>query len=134
MLWRLLLISVFLSTGCAHTSAERMMMPVPETGTREALLPTFVPTGSPCLDSVVVNMLYSGCSSVQVAQDQQGVLFFMGCVQPQPGAQDAFSRSTFIRTLRPDMLPPESEPFCGDPTGVYAMLNVPFTEIMKNDQ
>lgn len=132
MLWRLLLIS-FLSAGCAHRSNGRAVMPVPDPGTREALLPTYKPTGSACLDSISVNMLYAGCSSVRMAQSEDGITIYVGCVQSQPGAQDVFSKSTFIRTLSPNALPEGAEPFCGDPTGIYAMWHVPFSEIIQHE-
>jgi len=121
-----------LTFGCAAKTGNLEMMPVPEAGTREALLPTYKPTGSACLDSIVVNMLYVGCSYMSSAQDEFGIVY-MGCIQPQPGAQDVFSRDTFIRIVDPMQLPPDAEPFCGDPTGVYAMWRVPFSELIRDE-
>ena len=133
MLWRFLLFLALFSMGCAHkTAATQSLMPAPMPGTREALLPTYEPTGSACLDSIVVNMLYMGCSNVQVAATEDGMMY-MGCVSAQPGAQDVFSRGTFIRTVHPDALPDGAQPFCGDPTGIYAMWNVPFSELRRNE-
>jgi len=118
--------------GCAAKTGNLEMMPVPEDGTREALLPTYQPTGSACLDSIVVNMLYVGCSFMSTAHDDDGIIY-MGCIQPQPGAQDVFSTGTFLRITDPTQLPGGAQPFCGDPTGVYAMWSVPFTELIRDD-
>jgi len=131
MLWRFLIFLTFFSVGCAHRGAVQEMMPVPAAGTREALLPTYKPTGSACLDSITANMLYMGCSQIDVISSESTI--FVGCTQAQPGAQDVFSRATFVRIVEQEALPPGAEPFCGDPTGVYAIWKVPFNELRRNE-
>ena len=131
MLWRFLTIVALFSVGCAHRGPVQNMMPVPEPGTREALLPTYKPTGSVCLDSISANMLYMGCSQIEAVSS--GDTIFVGCAQAQPGAQDVFSQGTFVRILEPEALPDGAEPFCGDPTGVYAMWGMPFSELRRNE-
>lgn len=127
-----LILCIVVMAGCSAKHNSLNMMPVPHPGTREALLPTFEPTGSACLDSIVVNMLYTGCSEVGFANDESGARF-MGCISPQPGAQDVYSIATFVYTTQPQQLPQGAQPLCGDTTGVYAVWGVPFLQLVSND-
>lgn len=127
------ILCAMLMLGCAAKRNSTSVTTIPEPGTREALLPTYRPTGSACLDSVVANMLYAGCSHIASAQSPDGQTNFIGCLSPQPGAQDIFSRGTIIHTLDPMSIPPAAELFCGDPTGVYATWSMPFSELIQDE-
>ena len=129
----LLVLCAIAIAGCSAKHTSLNMMPVPEPGTREALLPTYKPTGSACLDSISANLLYSGCSELGVATSEDGAIL-MGCLQPQPGAQDVFSRGTFIHATDPTQIPPDAQPFCGDPTGVYAVWAVSFAQLISDNE
>ena len=127
MLRSLLFVFCFFLVGCAAKKHTSTMMPVPDPGTREALLPQFMPTGSPCLDSIAVNYLYTGCKVAgSIPRDEyEGLL--LGCLEPQPGAMDLFSTSTFLFSSNPmlgDPLLDEGIPYCADMTGVYAVLPI----------
>jgi hypothetical protein len=128
----LLTLCVLFMVGCSAKHQVLDVMPIPQPGTREALLPTYEPTGSACLDSIVVNMLYSGCSDVRIAKSREGANL-MGCVMPQPGAQDIFSMGTFVHATDTSQIPAGAQPFCGDPTGIYAMWGVPFSELVRDE-
>jgi len=126
MLRNLLFVFCFFLAGCAAKKHTLTMMPAPEPGTREALLPQFAPSGSPCLDSIIVNYLYSGCQTVgSIPRDEyEGLL--LGCLAPQPGAMDVFSTSTFLFSANPvleDPLLGEGIPYCADVTGLYVVLS-----------
>ncbi len=86
---------VFL-TGCAgkQIPVESNLVP-----TREALLQTFEPSGSWCLDALVVNFLSHGCSSVVAQQDPAGSVVIQ-CAEPQLGATDPFSNQAFLALPR----------------------------------
>jgi hypothetical protein len=131
-----LIVCFLLSTGCA---AHRIpMMPVPEFGTREALLPTYEPSGSPCLDSIIINFLYAGCSEAGVASGAVLVEFdepvtYMGCLAPQPGAMDPFSNYTFVRVPEGLVMPPDVFLYCGDQTAMYGYIPVPILSIIEHE-
>lgn len=125
MLKNLLVVLCFLIAGCAAKRDLIPMMPIPADGTREALLLDFQPSGTPCLDAIIVNFLNIGCSSVGTIQrpEYQGIL--LGCYSPQPGAMDLFSNASFVYSRNPmlgDPLLDIGEPFCADMAGVYAVL------------
>jgi hypothetical protein len=128
------ILCAMLICGCAAKRGSTSITTAPEPGTREALLPTYKPTGSACLDSVVANMLYAGCSYIASTQSADGLTNLIGCLRPQPGAQDIFSRGTILHTVDLAGIPPEASPFCGDPTGIYATWSIPFTELIQNEQ
>jgi hypothetical protein len=126
------ILCALLTFGCAAKRGA-LTTAAPEPGTREALLPTYKPTGSACLDSVVANMLYAGCSYIASAQSPDARTNFIGCLESQPGAQDIFSRGTIVHTMDLMAIPPDAEPFCGDPTGVYATWSIPFSELIQDE-
>ena len=120
--------------GCAAKRAP--MMSAPAEGSREALLLEFTPSGSPCLDGIVVNLLHIGCSAVGTIQRPDYMSMALGCHQPQPGATDMFSHATFIYSRNPDGADPlfsSAMPYCGDHTGVYAILDVNIRELDGNE-
>jgi len=131
----ILLFCFSILSGC---SAKRHMVPVPEAGTREALLPTYQPSGSPCLDSIIVNFLYVGCQEVAVATDAPPTEFdepttFMGCTSPQPGAMDPFSNYTFVRVPPGLMWPENIVSYCGDEQAMYGFIPANIHSIIENE-
>lgn len=125
----------FILAGCA-TKRAVPMMPVPADGTREAALLDFTPSGSPCLDGIVVNLLNVGCTAVGTVQRPEYMSMALGCHNPQPGATDMFSRATFIYSGNPmigDPLFESAMPYCGDQTGVYAVLDASIRELGGNE-
>ncbi|MBE90444.1 MAG: hypothetical protein CMM76_13520 [Rhodospirillaceae bacterium] len=126
----------FILAGCAAKRNASQMMPVPAEGTREALLLEFTPSGSPCLDGIVVNLLHVGCSAVGTVQRPEYMSMALGCYDSQPGATDMFSRATFIYSGNPmigDPLFESAMPYCGDQTGVYAVLDANIRELGGNE-
>ncbi|HIE83007.1 MAG TPA: hypothetical protein EYQ00_03790 [Dehalococcoidia bacterium] len=128
----------FILSGCSTKRYTVKMAPVPEAGTREALLPTYQPSGSPCLDSIIVNLLYSGCSEIALATDAPPLGFdepitFMGCTSPQPGAMDQFSNYTFVRIPHGLMWPEDIMPYCGDEQGMYGYITANIHSIVENE-
>ena len=134
MLRNLVVFLCVILSGCAAKRAHTM--PVPAEGTREALLLDFAPSGSPCLDGIIVNFLHVGCGSVATMHRPEFMGMALGCHQPQPGATDLFSRGTFIYSGNPTMGDPLFEsamPYCGDNTGVYAVLDASIRELGGNE-
>ena len=131
-----LTVCLLLFAGCA---AHRIpMMPVPESGTREALLPTYEPSGSPCLDSIIVNFLYVGCNEIGAASDAMSdeldePIIYMGCLAPQPGAMDPFSNYTFVRVPEGFVMPPDVYLYCGDETAMYGYIPVNLRSIVRHE-
>jgi len=122
-----LIFCFFILGGCSAKRHAIKMMPIPEAGTREALLPTYQPSGSPCLDSIIVNLLYAGCSEIGIATDVPPTevdepITFMGCTSPQPGAMDPFSNYTFVRVPHGLIWPENIMPYCGDEQGMYGVI------------
>ena len=128
---------VFLCVILAGCATKRVpMMPIPVEGSREALLLEFEPSGSPCLDGIIVNFLHVGCGSVGTIQRPDYMSMALGCYRPQPGATDMFSRATFIYSGNPmigDPLFESAMPYCGDNTGIYAVLDMSIRELEGNE-
>ena len=81
--------------GCAakQVPADSNLAP-----TREELLQTFEPSGSWCLDALVVNFLNTGCS--RVVSQHEGNFVVIQCAAPQLGATDRFSNGRFVAVPR----------------------------------
>ena len=117
-LFSFLLLS-FLMTGCA---ANKQVCASPIPNSREAVLPDFEPSGSPCTDFVQVNLLNVGCTELTMLRPEPTILY-MACNNPQPGAMDAFSTQTwvFVSSYHPHPLPPDVTPVCGDDIGMIGI-------------
>lgn len=124
-----ILLLSFLVTGCS-TANKHIEIASPVPNSREALLPDFEPTGSPCTDYIQVNMLNVGCTELTVLRPEPTILY-MACTNPQPGATDDFSTKTwvFISSYHPSVSPPGITPVCGDNVGTVAISLISINEL-----
>ena len=110
-----LILVAIITVGCSAKRVELPMMPVPEPHTREAMLLQFQPSGSPCLDALVVNLSSAGCAAVHTTQVDAGII--VSCAKPQPGSKDVYSKYSFI-VIAPGKVAPENAYFyCADSAG-----------------
>ena len=117
-----MLVATTLLIGCAHTNKEVEIERLSYLAdSREDFMLRYVPTGSPCLDALQINLSYAGCSELQAFQGGDELTYFR-CSNGSTGATDLWSSSTFVIVTTMAPTPDYIRPICIDPMNALGVL------------
>ena len=116
-----LLVALLFATGCAHKNNKSISTLEYLADSREDFMLRFEPTGSPCLDSLQINLAYVGCSELQAFQGDDELTYFR-CANGSTGATDQWSTATFVVLPMMAPAPDYIRMVCIDPMNALGVL------------